>query len=187
MPAAAASSTVYKVTLSLLQLYFLMFSFTVERSYCAAPITAESNTGILVQETYDFCQQYNPYFLSRPEWLRRATCFHGYYFFIFYGLILIGLWHENIWQFFRPYYLLGLGAKLYMLMFYHYVVFTSDLPPPNSLIYFAVEGPYLVSISAILYQLLVWDERKRNNDDDDKRRSSSSSMKKKNIPANKRE
>lgn len=176
-PASSSTSIVYKVTLSLLQLYFLMFSFTVERSYCAAPLTAES-TNILVKESYDFCQQYNPYFLSRPEWLRRATCFHGHYFFLFYGLILIGLWHEPIWQFLRPYYLLGLGAKLYMLLFYHAMVFTSNLPPPNPLIYFAVEGPYLVSISAILYKLLVWDERK----------SSSSSMSKKtNISANKRE
>lgn len=148
-----------KVMLSILQLYFIMFTFTVERSYCAAPLT-EDNTGFLMRETYDFCQIYNPYFLNRPEWLRQATCVHSHLFWILYMSILVGLWFDSVGAALRDFYLLGLGAKLYCLSFYHYMVFTSDLPPPNPVVYFCAEGPYLVSIAALLYKILIWDHPK---------------------------
>jgi hypothetical protein len=164
---------VYRVTLSLLQVYFLMFTFTVERSYCAAPLT-ESTTGFLLRETYEFSRSYNPYFLDRPEWLRRATCLHGHVFWILYASLLVGLWHDVVWKRLRPFYLLGIGGKLYALTFYHYMEFTSDLPPPYPIIYFAIEGPYLISIAGVLYKILVLDNAAAN---DDSKRSSSLSPK----------
>ena len=69
-----------------LQLYFITMNWTVERSYCAAPITEESDC-FLCPETYEFCAAHNPLFLARPEWLRLATCFSAYAFCIGYLVI----------------------------------------------------------------------------------------------------
>ena len=70
-----------------LQLYFITMNWTVERSYCAAPITEESDC-FLCPETYEFCTAHNPLFLARPEWLRLATCFSAYAFCLGYLVIL---------------------------------------------------------------------------------------------------
>ena len=70
-----------------LQLYFITMNWTVERSYCAAPITEESDC-FLCPETYEFCTAHNPLFLARPEWLRLATCFSAYTFCLGYLVIL---------------------------------------------------------------------------------------------------
>ena len=71
-----------------LQLYFITMNWTVERSYCAAPITEESDC-FLCPETFEFCTAHNPLFLARPEWMRMATCYSAYGFV--FGYVLIGL------------------------------------------------------------------------------------------------
>ena len=48
------------------------------------------------------------------------------------------------------FFLCFVGAKLYAVMFYHYMEFTSRLPPQNLVPYFAMEGPYLLSIGLVL-------------------------------------
>ena len=73
--------------LSGLQLYFILMNWTVELSYCSAPITEESDC-FLCPETVEFCTAHNPLFLARPEWLRLATCFSAYAFCVGYLVIL---------------------------------------------------------------------------------------------------
>ena len=70
-----------------LQLYFITMNWTVERSYCAAPIE-ETSDCFLCPETHEFCAAHNPLFLARPEWLRLATCFSAYAFCVGYLVIL---------------------------------------------------------------------------------------------------
>ncbi|KAG7371844.1 hypothetical protein IV203_017986 [Nitzschia inconspicua] len=143
------------VVIGILQANFLFMSYTVERAYCKGPLEQHDTTP-LVQATIQFCEQYNPLFLNRPEWLVKATCVHCDYFWILYGGILFtsigNLWDRRIIQYLI---LLGLGAKLYAVLFYHYMELTSDKPPPNLLAYFGAEGLYLVSIALVLYKVFT--------------------------------
>jgi hypothetical protein len=140
-----------------LQLVFMFTSFTVERAYCRAPLS-DSDSTPLVQQTIVFCTQYNQLFLERPEWLVQATCIHANYSWMLYTLILVtaatASWHNRLLQ---KLILLGLGAKLYAVLFYHYMEFTSHLPPPNPVAYFGAEGAYMVSIALVLYKTLSAD------------------------------
>jgi hypothetical protein len=166
---SAPTSLAFKVTLSLLQCYFLTFAFTVERSYCAAPLTL-NDSGFFVRDTYEFAKSYNPYFFDRPEWLRQATCVHGHLFWILYVAILVGVWIDPVWTMLRDAYVLGLGMKLYALGFYHYMVFSSDRPPPSLVHYFGTEGPYLVSIAAVLYKILYLDNHHHSKSSSSRKR-----------------
>ncbi len=136
-----------------LQLNFLFMSYTVERAYCRAPLDSNDTTP-LVQTTIAFCENYNPLFLERPEWLVTATCIHANYFWILYTTIfmtaVMDWWSKRMTQ---NIILLGLGAKLNAVLFYHYMEFTSHNPPPSLLAYFGAEGSYMVSIGLILYQI----------------------------------
>lgn len=147
------SSLPFKVFMSLLQIYFLIMNVTVEDFYCREEITADSK-GFLIQETYEFCLENNPYFLGRPEWLRQATCLHSKLFWAFYVSVLLStimdLWHIPFIKFFM---MMSLGAKVYAVNFYHFMEFSSETPPPNLVPYFAAEGPYLVSMALVAYKL----------------------------------
>ena len=103
-------------------------------------------------ETYDFSVKYNPLFLQRPEWLKLATCFSAYGFLLGYLLIAYAA-ATGGWRRLRAPIALFLGAKLYALAFYHFMEFTSATPPPHPAAYFAVEGPYLVSIALVLMRV----------------------------------
>jgi hypothetical protein len=51
--------------------------------------------------------------------------------------------------------LLLCGGKAYAVSFYHYVNFTSHVPPENLIPYIATEGPYLAAaIAMVMYN--VW-------------------------------
>jgi len=127
-------------------------NFTVERNYCEGPLTS----GFLVQETIDFCRENNPLFLARPNWMVRATCFSAY------GLS--SLYIATLYLIATKYtvlrtpagsigFLLLLGMKVYAIMFYHYMEFTSAMPPQNLVAYFSVEGPYIVSMLMLLHKI----------------------------------
>lgn len=128
---------------------------TVENTYCNAELTEES-TGFLIPESYEFCTTNNPYFLERPEWLRQATCVHKNIFWMFYLLIFVTTLQDK-WFVCQLPLSLSLGAKLYAIFFYHLMEFTSHAPPPNPVVYFASEGPYLVSMSMVAYKLVTAD------------------------------
>ena len=139
-----------------LQVSFVVMSWTVEREYCAGPLEPSSEK-FLIEATYNFGLKYNPYFHARPEWLVAATCLHYQYFGFVYGLIFIVAvsdgWHTT-WI---PRLVLPtvVGCKLYAILFYHYMEFTSDQPPPNLLAYFGAEGSYLLSIVLVYYKLIT--------------------------------
>ena len=128
-------------------------SLTVERSYCDRPLV-DKDPGFLMQQTYDFSVENNRLFLQRPEWLQKATCLHCWFFPYYYAAVLVttllDLWHVRPLQMI---FLLFVGAKLYALGFYHYMEFTSEIPPQHLVPYFATEGPYLVAIGMVLYNI----------------------------------
>jgi hypothetical protein len=141
------------VVIAILQLNFLFMSYTVERAYCKGPLDIHDDTP-LVKTTIRFSEQYNPLFLDRPDWVVQATCIHAKCFWMLYGTILVtslGDWWHRRWI--QNVLLLGLGAKWNAVLFYHYMEFTSDTPPPNILAYFAAEGSYMVSIGLVLYKI----------------------------------
>jgi hypothetical protein len=144
---------IFKKLIAILQLNFLFMSYTVERAYCKGPLQADDPTP-LVKTTIDFCEQYNPLFQARPEWVVKATCIHANCFWILYSIIfctaILNAWSHRPLQ---NVILLGLGAKLNAVLFYHYMEFTSDMPPPNLMTYFGAEGAYMISIGLILYKI----------------------------------
>ena len=141
------------ILVALLQLNFLFLSYTVERAYCAGPLRKDDPTP-LIATTIEFCEHYNPYFEAREEWLVKATCIHAQYFWVLYTTIfftsVFNAWGNRLLQ---NVILLGLGAKLNAVLFYHYMEFTSEMPPPNLLAYFGAEGAYMLSIGLILYKI----------------------------------
>jgi hypothetical protein len=142
-------------TLVGLQLYFMLMNLTVERAYSGGPLVA-GDTRFLVAETIAFCQKYNPLFLARPDWLAAATTFSAYGFFPFYAAILRAAL-ANRWHELRLPIAAFVGMKVYALTFYHYMEFSSATPPTQLLPYFAVEGPYLLSLALVSWRL--WSSR----------------------------
>lgn len=135
-----ATLSIFDFTLALLQAYFLLMNFTVEHSYCAAPL----DSGFLHRETIDFCSQHNKLFLDRPKWMVTATCASAYglsslYIFLLIN-ILTGWWFVRKSPFGQLLIASLIGAKVYAILFYHYMEFTSSTPPENLLPYFSVEG-----------------------------------------------
>eukprot|EP00536_Pseudo-nitzschia_multiseries_P005408 jgi/Psemu1/295880/fgenesh1_pm.101_\ len=143
-----------------LQVLFVSISFTVEKEYCRAPLDPSSSVP-LVKETYDFGVRYNPLFHSRPEWLVQATCIHAYCFWVLYSLIFYLAITDGWARSATPAWLrrvvlpVFLGCKVNAILFYHYMEFTSDMPPPNLLAYFGSEGSYLVSMGLVFYKLVT--------------------------------
>jgi len=139
-----------KILLCSLQCYFLLMNFTAERGYCHRPLSPD-DTAFLMKETYDFSVENNRLFLERPEWMRAATCLHSYIFPLYYSTVfvtsLLDGWHIPVLQFVM---MIFVGAKIYAIGFYHYMEFTSHVPPENLVPYFATEGPYLLGIALVL-------------------------------------
>ena len=138
-----------------LQVTFMFTSATVERAYCIGPLQPDDTTP-LVQQTIEFCRDYNPLFEARPTWLVDATCIHAYGFWILYSTIFVTAILDK-WNLFPLQIMicLGIGAKLYAVIFYHYMEFTSEMPPPSPLIYFSAEGSYIVSIILVFYKIIT--------------------------------
>ncbi len=141
--------------IAVLQVYFLVMNATVEREYCHGPLDPTSTTPFVAQAV-DFGPN-NPLFVERPEWLVKATCAHAYVMWIFYAITLY-LAATDGWAR-RP--LLArvalpifLGGKIWAISFYHYMEFTSHVPPPNLVPYWAAEGPYLLNIWLLLRKLV---------------------------------
>mmetsp|Transcript_20606 Transcript_20606/g.28533 ORF Transcript_20606/g.28533 Transcript_20606/m.28533 type:complete len:168 (-) Transcript_20606:528-1031(-) len=133
-----------------LNCYFVFSCVFIESNYCWDPLIS-TDTRFMMPETYKYVREYNPYFLSRPEWLRVATCFSASGFVWGYFMILIGfLFRLNI---FRVPILLFLGMKFYAIVFYHVMEFNSDLPPPSLLNYWGPEAPYLLSLALVLFRM----------------------------------
>jgi hypothetical protein len=152
-------AVILNIILLLLQVYFLLMNFTVERYYCESPFEVNDNR-FLVQETIEFCQLNNQLFLQRPEWMVKATCFHSYVFPIGYFAIIV-LILTNSWRRFAVPILLFIGAKMNAIFFYHYMEFTSNVPPTNLGPYFSVEGPYVLSMAIVVYN--VWSSLRRSD------------------------
>lgn len=127
-------------------------NLTVERYYCHSPL-GDGDDRFLVPATVAFCRANNPYFLRRDEWLRVATCASAYLFWPGYVLIAIAAL-AKAWHRLRVPLLVFIGAKTYAIFYYHFMeFFVSEDPPPNLVPYFAVEGPYVFSIVAVLFRV----------------------------------
>jgi hypothetical protein len=148
---------VLNIVIAALQVIFVLSNLTVEQEYCQAPLDPTSRT-LFVADTVDFSINYNPLFHERPEWLVKATCIHGYVFWALYSLIfylaVTDGWARSklLCNVVLPIFL---GAKVYAIIFYHYMEFTSHAPPPNLLPYFGAEGGYIVSIGLVIYKLAM--------------------------------
>jgi len=157
------------LVIAALQVLFISMNFTVEREYCDGPLDPNSTT-LFVKDAYDFGVAFNPYFHNRPEWLVKATCVHAYGFWILYSLIFY-LAVTDGWG--RSKFLgrlvlpIFLGAKVYAILFYHFMEFTSDTPPTKLVPYFGAEGGYLVSIALVFYKLVsaALDKGKHSKED----------------------
>ena len=64
----------------------------------------------------------------------------------------------------QTFLLIFTGIKLYALGFYHYMEFSSDIPPENLIPYWATEGPYLVSMIMVLIN--IWQAKHHHHHDD---------------------
>jgi len=149
---------VLNLVIAALQVCFIVMNFTVEREYCHGPLDPTSTTPF-VKDAYDFGIAYNPLFHEQPEWLVKATCVHAYGFWILYSLIFYlsvtdGWARSGSKVLTRVILPVFLGAKVYAILFYHFMEFTSHAPPPKLLPYFAAEGGYLVSIGLVFYKLV---------------------------------
>ena len=148
-----------KIVLCALQVYFVLMNLTVERSYCNRPLV-DDDPSFLMKETYDFSVANNVLFLERPEWLLKATCLSSWVLIYFYVAVfltvLLDAWHVRPLQMIL---LVFVGAKIYAVGFYHYMEFTSHVPPQNLVPYFAAEGPYLVSIAMVIYNVYMADPK----------------------------
>ena len=125
-------------------------NLTVERFYCSEKGFENEDKRFLVQETIGFCQQNNPLFLARPDWMVSATCISSHIYCFGYLLTLFLIWTKT-WRTYAIPIVLFIGAKLNAILFYHYMEFTSSTPPKNLIAYFSVEGPYLVSMVMVIY------------------------------------
>ena len=119
-------------------------NFTVERCYCHGPLSA-GDERFLMAETFDFVSQHNKLFLSRPDWMASATCFSAYGLACGY-LVILYTTITNSWKKMAVPILLMLGAKIYALLFYHYMEFTHTLAPAGSSL------PLLERRGAILFR-----------------------------------
>jgi hypothetical protein len=59
----------------------------------------------------------------------------------------------NSWRRFAIPLLLFIGAKMNAIFFYHYMEFSSVVPPENLVAYFAVEGPYILSMLMVVLKV----------------------------------
>ena len=148
---------VMNIIIAGLQVFFVIMNFTVEQEYCRGPLDPNSSVPF-VKESVDFTLEHNPLFVERPEWLVKATCLHGYFFWILYAVIFYlavtdGWYKASNTMLTRLFVPVFVGAKLNAIFFYHYMEFTSHAPPPNLLPYFSAEGGYIVSIGLVLYKL----------------------------------
>lgn len=110
----------------------------------------------LMPETWAFVNQHNKLFLQRPDWMLAATCISTYVLLCGYFLILVAT-VLNAWKPLAVPVLLFLGAKIYAILFYHYMEFThpSLAPTADSLVpYFGAEGPYLISMVLVLLKVM---------------------------------
>ncbi len=139
-----------------LQVYFLLMNFLVERSYCLSPFSDADNR-FLVPETVAFCKENNPLFLARPDWLVMATCISAFVFPLGY-LSVLTVAVKDWWS--KPaviaLVLIFVGVKSYAICFYHIMEFSSTMPPPISNLapYFSAEGPYLLSLAMCTAKVL---------------------------------
>ena len=119
--------------LVLLFCYFIFSCLFIESKYChgEGPMDPK-DTRFMMPETYQFSVAHNPLFLSRPEWLRLATCFSAYGFLPFHVLLLCAfLFGINR---LRPVAFMFAGVKLYALAFYHTMEYLAEpsLRPPGA-------------------------------------------------------
>lgn len=69
-----------------------------------------------------------------------------------YFLVMV-LTITNSWRRFAIPLLLFIGAKMNAIFFYHYMEFSSVVPPENLVAYFAVEGPYILSMLMVVLKV----------------------------------
>jgi len=90
-------------------------------------------------------------FLLRPEWLRVATCFSAYGLLL--GNMAVAASAASGFTRYRGVVTLYIGAKVYALIFYHWLEYTSATPPEDHMAYWSAESPYLVAMGLVCWRL----------------------------------
>merc|ERR1712137_342021 len=130
--------------------YFLFSCIFIERHYCAGPLQ-EDDSDFLLRATYEYAVEYNPLFLSRPEWLQAATCMSAYVLGVGYivGVYTFLMGNES----FRDMLLLFTGFKLYAIGIYWYLELFGSMPAPDMLMFAAPEITYLFALGLVMFRL----------------------------------
>lgn len=138
------------ILILILYSYFLFSCIFIERHYCAHPLQ-EDDGDWLLKATYEYSFEYNPLFLSRPEWLMAATCISAYVLgtgYVF-GVITFAVGINSM----RIPILMFCGFKLYALTLYYYLEFFGSMPAPDILMFLAPEGVYYLALFLTLFRL----------------------------------
>ena len=130
--------------------YFLFSCIFIERFYCEAPLQ-EDDTDWLLKATYEYSEKYNPLFLSRPEWLRAATCISAYILGSGYIIGVIAFLRGV--EILRIPLLMFCSFKFYALILYYYLEFYGSMPVTDVLMFLAPEGPYFVALFLTLFRM----------------------------------
>ena len=138
------------IIIVLLYGYFLFSCIFIERFYCEAPLQ-EDDADWLLKATYEYSEKYNPLFLSRPEWLRSATCVSAYV--LGFGYIVGVLTFLKGIESMRIPLLMFCSFKLNALLLYYHLEFFGSMPAPNIVMFLAPEGPYLISLFLTMFRM----------------------------------
>merc|ERR1712137_96952 len=138
------------ILIILLYGYFLFSCIFIERHYCAAPLQ-EDDSDWIMRATYEYSEQYNPLFLTRPEWLQAATCISAYVLgagYVF-GVITFLRGIESM----RIPLLMFCSFKLYAITLYYCVEFLGSMPPPDILMFLACDGAYYLGLALTMFRM----------------------------------
>uniref|UniRef100_A0A7S4M515 EXPERA domain-containing protein n=1 Tax=Vannella robusta TaxID=1487602 RepID=A0A7S4M515_9EUKA len=138
------------VVIILLYSYFLFSCIFIERHYCEKPLE-EDDADWLLRATYEYSEKYNPLFLTRPEWLRAATCISAYVLGAGYVIGVITLLRGI--ECMRIPLLMFCSFKMYALVLYYYLEFFGSMPAPDVGMFLAPEGVYFLGLFLTLYRM----------------------------------
>src|SRR3990167_1709090 len=130
--------------------YFLCSCIFIETRYCAAPLN-EDDEDALMKATYEYAIQYNPLFLTRPEWLRAATCLSAYGLSVGYVVGIIAF--LGAIDSLRVPLLMFCSFKLNSIFLYYFLEFFGSMPVPDPVMFLAPEFPYVLGLVLVLFRL----------------------------------
>ena len=142
------------VSADLCALLLTGLSAAIETHYCSSPLTpASADEPYMVRVTREYAETSNPLFLSRPEWLRVATCVSAYG--LVWGYVAVLAMFILRLDALRTPVLMFVGCKSYAIFQYWLMEFTAGpLSPPDLPSFLGPELPYVISLALVSARLL---------------------------------